>query len=123
MNRTRSGRSYLVYGLLAAALVAVPTLLAHSVPVKMTPAANSEVSAPANVTILFSEALEQKLCTIAVTDASGHAVTKEAASAGGDAKTMTVKLLPLSPGVYNVHWVAVATDTHRSQGDYKFTVK
>ena len=123
MFPTRSGRSYLVCGLLLAALVAVPALWAHAAPVSMTPAANSVVSAPENLTIHFSEELEQKLCTIAVTDASGHAVTKAAASAGTDAKTMTVKLLPLSPGVYNVHWVAVSTDTHRSQGDYKFTVK
>jgi methionine-rich copper-binding protein CopC len=36
---------------------------------------------------------------------------------------MSVALPKLPPGVYTVNWVAVSVDTHRSQGEYKFTVK
>lgn len=111
------------YVLGVALLVIVPAAFAHTSPVGMTPAADSTVTAPPNVTIKFSGALEPKFSMITVTDASGHVVNKEASVVGADAKVMTVGLPPLAPGVYTVHWVGVSTDTHRSQGDYKFTVK
>jgi copper resistance protein C len=107
----------------AALLAIVPVAFAHTSPVTMTPAAESTVSAPASVTIRFSGALEPKFSMISVTNAEGHVVNKEASAVGSDTKVMTVALPPLAPGVYTVHWVGVSTDTHRSQGDYKFTVK
>jgi copper resistance protein C len=109
---------------LAAALVTVvSTAFAHTAPVSMASAANSTVSAPPSVTIHFSGALEPKFSSITVTDAAGHTVNKEASKVGADTKVMTVDLPLLAPGVYTVHWVGVSTDTHREQGDYKFTVK
>lgn len=107
----------------AVLLATVPGLFAHTSPVSMTPAADSTVSAPASVTINFSGALEPKFSMITVTNAAGHVVNKEASTVGSDSKVMTVALPPLPPGMYTVHWVGVSTDTHRSQGDYKFTVK
>ena len=104
-------------------LAIVPGVFAHTAPVSMTPAADSTVSAPATVTIKFSGALEPKFSMITVTNAEGHVVNKEGSAVGGDSKVMTVAVPPLPPGVYTVHWVGVSTDTHRSQGDYKFTVK
>lgn len=110
--------------LFVAALLAIaPGAFAHTSAVSMTPAADSTVSAPASVTIKFSGALEPKFSTITVTNGEGHVVNKEASTIGSDNKTMTVALPPLPPGVYTVHWVGVSTDTHRSQGDYKFTTK
>lgn len=118
---TRRSKRYLQ---LAAMLVlAIPAALAHTAPVSMTPAANSTVSAPPAVTIHFSGALEPKFSSLTVTDAAGHTVNKEASKVGADTKVMTVALPPLAPGVYTVHWVGVSTDTHREQGDYKFTVR
>jgi len=108
----------------AAALVVVaPVAFAHTAPVSMIPAANSTVSAPPAVTIHFSGALEPKFSSITVTDAAGHTVNKENSKVGADTKVMSVDLPPLAPGVYTVHWVGVSTDTHREQGEYKFTVK
>ena len=104
-------------------LLVIPAAFAHTSPVTMTPAADSTVSAPHDVTITFSGALEPKFSMITVTNAEGHVVNKEASAVGEGAKVMTVALPPLTPGVYTVHWVGVSTDTHRSQGDYKFTVK
>ena len=109
--------------LLASLLAIVPAVFAHTAPVNMAPAADSSVSAPGSVTIKFSGALEPKFSMITVTNAEGHVVNKEASAVGTDNKVMTVPLPPLAPGVYTVHWVGVSTDTHRSQGDYKFTVK
>jgi copper resistance protein C len=113
----------LVLSLLAITLLlGTPSAFAHAHPEVMVPAANATVAAPANVTIHFSEELEPKFSTITVTDAAGRVVSKER-SVVGDAKTMTLPLPPLAPGVYTVKWVAVAVDTHRSQGAYKFTVR
>ncbi len=103
-------------------VMAGASALAHTHPEQMMPAANSTVTSPANVTIHFSEALEPKFSMITVKDATGHMVNKEP-SVVTDAKTMTLPLPTLAPGIYTVNWVGVAADTHRSQGDYKFTVK
>jgi copper resistance protein C len=113
--------AYVSFAALMPALA--PCLLAHTELVSATPAANSTVSAPKDVTIKFSGALEAKFSKITVTDASAQVVTKGASTIGEDAKSMTVLLPALAPGVYTVQWVAVSTDSHRSQGQYKFTVK
>ena len=106
-----------------ALVMAAASALAHTHPEQMMPAANSTVQSPANVTIHFSEALEPKFSMITLTDATGHVVNKESSMVGADAKIMTLPLPTLAPGIYTVNWVGVAADTHRSQGDYKFTVK
>lgn len=107
-----------------ATIIAVaPLAFAHTRPTVMSPAADSTVAAPDNVTIHFTEPLEPKFSSISVTDTGGHVVNKEASMCAPDAKSMSVKLPPLKPGAYTVNWVGVSTDTHRSQGDYKFTVK
>jgi methionine-rich copper-binding protein CopC len=110
--------AFLVLALLSAAVLA----FAHAEPVKMTPAANSTVSAPPNVTIKFSEALEPKLSSVTVKDAAGSVVSKDQ-SVSADKLTVTVATPALTPGVYTVTWISVADDGHRAQGNYKFTVK
>jgi hypothetical protein len=40
-----------------------------------------------------------------------------------DPKTLTLNLPVLKPGDYLVHWVTVAADGHRMEGEYKFSVK
>lgn len=117
-----SRRLRLIPALFAAAVL-IPAAFAHTSPVTMTPAADSTVSSPQNVTIRFSGALEPKFSVITVTDAKGHIANKETSMVGADTKVMTVSLPPLAPGIYTVHWVGVSTDTHRSQGEYKFTVR
>jgi len=104
-------------------LLAATVAFAHSVPVEMTPAANSTVSAPASIVVHFSEALEPKFSTLTLTDAAGRVVNKEPSVVSSDAKVMTLSLPALTPGVYTVNWIGVAVDAHRAQGAYKFTVK
>lgn len=101
--------------------ITAPTSFAHTELVSATPAANSTVSAPKEVAITFSGALEPKFSKIMVMDASGKSATKEAPAVHG--KLMTIVLPVLAPGTYMVHWIAVSTDSHRSHGEYKFTVK
>lgn len=108
---------------LLAVLIAAPLAWAHTHPEKMEPAADSTVASPAAVTIHFSGDLEPKFSSITITDAGGHVANKQPATVGPDPKTMMVPLPALTPGIYTVTWVGVSLDTHRSQGDYKFTVK
>lgn len=110
--------------LFCAVFLIIPAAFAHTHPVSMTPAPDSTVEAPASVVMHFSGDMEPKFSSITVSNASGHVVNVEASSvASDDKKLMSVTLPKLAPGVYTVNWVAVSVDTHRSEGEYKFTVK
>jgi len=107
-----------------ALIMASQTAFAHSQPVSMMPAANATVTAPAKVVVHFSEELEPKFSMMTLADAAGKTVSKQPSVVGKDAKTMTLPLPALTPGVYTVKWVTVAADdAHRLEGNYKFTVK
>ena len=49
--------------------------------------------------------------------------TAPSTPAPGDAKTLRLSMPTLHSGGYLVHWVSVAADGHRMEGEYKFTVK
>jgi copper resistance protein C len=119
--RKKSIASFLFFLLLAAS---APLAFAHSHPVSMDPAANATASAPDKVTMHFSGDLEPKFSSITVSNETGHVVNKDASVvSSSDLKLMTVALPPLPAGVYTVHWVAVSVDSHRTDGEYNFTVK
>ncbi|MFM0338293.1 copper homeostasis periplasmic binding protein CopC [Paraburkholderia fungorum] len=108
----------------AAALVVTSTAFAHAHLMSSEPAANAEVVAPTEVTIRFTEPLEPAFSKIALADASGNAAAPAASQVDGtDAKVMHLALPSLTTGRYAVHWTAVATDGHRTQGDFAFIVK
>ncbi|HEY3597290.1 MAG TPA: copper resistance protein CopC [Paraburkholderia sp.] len=97
---------------------------AHVFPRKESPAAGATVEAPAEVSIRFDGPLEPSFSTLTVSDSSGKRVST------GDAKVdpqqptdLSVKLPSLAPGHYTVQWAAVASDGHRTHGDYPFDVK
>ncbi len=113
-----------ILALLFLLLVAVPAAFAHAHPVTMTPAKDSTVSAPGEVSMTFSEALEPKLSLLELQDNMGMTLSKAASVLDPkDAKHLTLALPTLAPGAYTVHWVSVATDGHRLEGKYSFTVK
>ena len=79
--------------------------------------------APTEVVIFFSEALEPKFSSIEVRDAQGVAVQAgKATLTPGNTARLWVALKPLAPGTYKVIWRVLSVDTHRSQGDFTFTV-
>lgn len=98
---------------------------AHAKPEKTEPAANAVVAtAPKAVSIDFTETLEPAFSSIVVVDAGGKpAASGKAVIETADRKHMSVALNPLEAGTYTVKWVAVATDGHRTQGSYTFSVK
>lgn len=97
--------------------------LAHAHPKTMTPAANSTVSAPSELSIVFSEPLEPSFSKLALMDSKGAVLTTQPATVDPkDPKHMTLSLPHLKTGVYRVHWVSAARDGHRMDGEYSFTV-
>jgi len=105
-------------------LVAAPAALAHSHPVTMTPAKDSTISAPTEVSVIFSEDLEPKFSSLELQDSMGMVIGKTPSVLDPkDAKHLTLALPTLAPGVYTVHWISVAADGHRLEGKYNFTVK
>jgi len=121
-SRMRLGKRIVTVtaGVMAAAAMA----FAHSHPKTMDPAPNATIAAPQRVSIEFSEALEPKFSSLKLTDAKGANAANAASQVDpADAKHMTLALPHLAPGIYTVHWVTVATDGHRLEGEYKFTVK
>jgi methionine-rich copper-binding protein CopC len=108
----------------AVALVVTSSAFAHAHLASSAPAANAEVVAPTEVAIHFTEPLEPTFSKITVADVGGKAVAAAASDVDNqDAKVMHVPLSQLSAGRYAVHWIAVATDGHRTQGDFAFNVK
>lgn len=110
--------------MIVASAIAPTAASAHVFPQSQTPSAGADVSSPANVTITFNGPLEPAFSGLTISDASGKTVSREKATvAPNDARTINVPLPALPPGKYVVHWVAVASDGHRTQGDYSFNVK
>ena len=105
-------------------LVAVTVASAHAHPRTITPAPDSVGPAPAQVSIVFTEALEPKLSSISVATSDGSDVTKTVAAVdSANPAHLSLPLPKLIAGVYSVHWVAVATDGHRTEGTFHFTVQ
>ncbi|WP_205999110.1 copper resistance protein CopC [Paraburkholderia sp. Ac-20342] len=112
----------------AAVLLAGATLasaaFAHVFPQKQEPGAGATIASPAQVRITFDGPLEPAFSSLTVTDASGKQVNAQKSAVDAQqADVMTVPLPTLAAGHYTVHWVAVASDGHRTHGDYGFDVK
>lgn len=121
---TRTARGF-AHAVVAASLLCVAALAhAHAFPKVRTPAPQTTVVPPHEVSIEFSEALEPAFSSITVTDAHGGTVsTGKSAVDANDHTRMSVPVGNLTAGAYTVAWVAVAEDGHRTQGRYVFNVK
>ncbi|HEY0206892.1 MAG TPA: copper resistance protein CopC [Acetobacteraceae bacterium] len=117
-------------GAYAALLLSMPGLLApclahaHAHLRQAEPPVGGTVhAAPAQVELTFSEAVEPRFSTVAVTDAAGAQVDHaDLHVAGGDARHLAVSVSALRPGTYTVVWHATAVDTHKTEGSFTFTV-
>ena len=105
-------------------LFAAAPAFAHSYPTSAEPPMNGTVkTAPSEVVIDFTGALEPALSTFEVFDANGTRVdTGDAHTVPGNAKRMRVGVKPLPAGTYTVKWHATAIDTHRTEGSFAFTI-
>jgi len=109
----------------AAFILATVPAFAHAVPKAMTPAPDSTVSAPTEISMTFSEELEPKFSVIKLVDSMGMTVSKDSAVLDPkDAKHLTLALPKgLPAGLYTVQWTSSATDGHKLSRSYNFTIK
>jgi len=112
---------------LLASLITSPAF-AHAHLESQLPAADSEVSAPKELRLEFSEGVEDKFTKVAISlDGPGQTTeiiqTQSVATNPDDKKVLiVVPAVPLVPGKYKVEWHAVSVDTHKSEGVYRFKV-
>src|SRR6516162_844865 len=77
-------------------------------------------SAPREVSLTFTQNLESAFSSVQVTDANGARVDQGKPQISGN--TMRVSLKSLSPGTYRVRWHVLSVDTHKTEGNFTFTV-
>jgi copper resistance protein C len=98
---------------------------AHAQLEKATPPVGGTVASASEIRLNFSEGVEPRFTGVTLTSAGGASVPLGPAKVEvGHQNVLIVPIAkPLSPGVYKVHWHAVAVDTHHTQGTFEFTVK
>jgi methionine-rich copper-binding protein CopC len=81
-------------------------------------------ASPKEIRLSFTEAIEPRFSGIdLVTDDGRTIATGQATVDPGDDKQLVLPLRPLAPGRYRVRWHVVSVDTHRTEGEYSFTVE
>ncbi|HME27052.1 MAG TPA: copper resistance protein CopC [Acetobacteraceae bacterium] len=97
---------------------------AHAFLERASPPVGSEIAAtPPELSITFTEGVEPLFSTIEVHGASGAAVsTGTPHVAPGNNRRLTVELPKLPPGTYTVIWHVTSVDTHKTEGNYQFTI-
>jgi methionine-rich copper-binding protein CopC len=89
-----------------------------------SPAENSTVPAPAQVRLAFSEGIELAFSEVTLVGASGETVpTHLSLEPNAPTTLIATPSAPLATGTWQVQWKVVSVDTHRSQGQYRFTVQ
>jgi methionine-rich copper-binding protein CopC len=105
-------------------LSSIASVHAHALLKAATPAVGSTVkAAPRDVAIVFSEAVEPKFSSIEVHDATGARVdNNDVHTVPGHGERLIVSLQAIPPGTYKVIWHVTSVDTHKTQGNFMFTV-
>ncbi|AWY38705.1 hypothetical protein DKY63_01800 [Pseudomonas putida] len=108
---------------LLGSLLAASSVWAHAHLKSQTPAADSTVSPPAELSLIFSEGVEADFSKVTISKDGTEILVKSLATQGGDKKTLIVTpAVPLTAGSYKVEWHVVSVDTHKSEGAYAFKV-
>jgi copper resistance protein C len=102
--------------LLATGPASAHALLDHAEP----RVGNKVATAPNEVTLWFTQKLENAFSTITVTNAAGQRVDTGNTRVSGD--HMSVSLRPGGTGTYHVKWRVLSVDTHSTDGSFTFQV-
>ncbi|MBV9861180.1 MAG: copper homeostasis periplasmic binding protein CopC [Alphaproteobacteria bacterium] len=88
------------------------------------PVGGSVSTPPKELRLFFSEGIELRFSGVTLATADGKAVATAAAQLDpGDNHQLVLPLPALAPGNYKVTWHVVSVDTHRTEGDFTFTVR
>ena len=95
---------------------------AHAFLSRSAPAVGSTLqTAPKEVRIWFTGAIEPAFSGIEVKDAGGKSMTQgKAETDPADKTVLRVALRPLAPGTYTVSWHVASVDTHKTEGNFEF---
>jgi len=123
LNRVRAARPAVLLTLLATAVTLlagpVPTASAHAELIATSPAAGARVAtAPAVVTLTFTDPIDARYVRLAVTTPSGRAVS--GFTTAGPVVRITVS--DRSAGAYRVEYRVVSKDGHPVSGRLDYTV-
>ncbi len=115
--------AYLIALLLG--LTAPATAWAHAHLVSSLPAVGGTASPTDTIRLTFSEGIEIKFSKVEVKmdDGMDMGPAKIALDPADDKVVVVTLPQPLDAGVYKLHWQVVSVDTHRTQGDFSFTIK
>jgi len=113
----------LIWVTLAMPLMASPAF-AHAFLAHADPPVGSDVPvSPHELVLTFTEGVEPLFTTVQVHDAAGAAVAAgKPHTEPSDDRKLIVELPPLHGGTYTVVWHATSVDTHKTEGQYKFSV-
>ena len=97
---------------------------AHAFLQRAEPPVGSEVSAPPHELVLtFTEGVEPLFTTVQVRDAGGVTLaTGKPHTDPSNDRRLIVELPTLHSGTYTVIWHATSVDTHKTEGQFHFTV-
>lgn len=112
--------------LLAVAALSVPPVgalahafLDHAVP----PVGGAVATSPKEIRLTFSEGVEPRFSGIELATSDGRTIaTAPAILDPADDKQLVLAVPDLAPGRYRVNWHVVSVDTHRTEGEFTFTV-
>ncbi len=109
---------------LVATLAVVTAADAHALLEQAMPPVGGAVSAsPREIRLTFSEGVELRFSGIALATGDGRTIaTGPVAAAPGDDKQLILAIPPLAAGRYRISWHVVSVDSHRTEGEYTFTV-
>ena len=121
----RSRRPLSLAALIVSACLSAPAAWAHAFLEKASPPVGSVVSsAPASLSLTYTEAVEPFFSRVRVTSAAGARMDTGKLTTGQGGRLVEVPLrAPLPPGRYTVTWHMTSVDTHKTQGRFTFRVK
>jgi copper resistance protein C len=101
------------------------TAWAHAFLDHSDPKVGSTVTnSPGEVKIWLTQEVEPAFSSIEVKNAQGEEVDKKDVHVDAKVKSLLEVSLPQLPaGTYTVIWHVVSVDTHRTQGQFEFTIK
>ena len=108
---------------LLALMASASAAFAHAHLESSTPAAASTVNSASELRLVFTEGVEQAFTKVVIShDQTPVAVSSLKTEPGNQKVLIVTPAQPLPAGTYQVKWNAVSVDTHKSAGDYSFTV-
>ena len=113
-----------LFPLAAMAICTASPALAHAFLERAVPPVGSELAAsPPELVLTFTEGVEPLFSSIELRDAAGATVTiSKPHTRPGNDRQLVIELPSLHEGKYTVIWHATSVDTHKTEGNFRFSV-